>query len=393
MPLRRDTRVFISAVSKELGTVRKLVKKALEDSGYHAVEQDNFPLDYRALIDKLRLQIESCDAVIHIAGRCYGAEPRERPAEAPRRSYTQLEYDLARELGKPIYVFVTGEGFPADDYPVEDEEQLRLQEAHRQALTDGRQDYLRAATREEINDKVRSLQLRIEKAQEELEQVDEKVAATGRHLGRRLAWVLAGVLAVIATLGISRLERGKTTSGGADRRIGANPDRRALSRPAPRKQRDIRRGGAPPGAGRASGGCGAVGRGDSTDHRQEDRPARARRRAIPPGARQGRAGRGRLRCRVRGGREATRRESRAGDPGRHGGPGPLPRRPAAGLEREGPRGLPARPCPLRRRRPTPGLGPRRALGSLRAHGHGALRRGRTPAAPGRDASRGKARSG
>lgn len=26
-PLRRDTRVFISAVSKELGTVRKLVKK------------------------------------------------------------------------------------------------------------------------------------------------------------------------------------------------------------------------------------------------------------------------------------------------------------------------------------------------------------------------------
>jgi len=157
MPLRRDTRVFVSAVSKELGTVRKLVKKALEDSGYHAVEQDNFPLDYRALIDKLRRQIESCDAVIHIAGRCYGAEPRERPAEAPRRSYTQLEYDLARDLGKPVYVFVTGEGFPADDYPVEDEEQVRLQEGHRQALTDGGQDYLLATTREEINDKVRSL--------------------------------------------------------------------------------------------------------------------------------------------------------------------------------------------------------------------------------------------
>ena len=36
-PLRRDTRVFISAVSRELGTVRQLVKKALEDSGYHGV--------------------------------------------------------------------------------------------------------------------------------------------------------------------------------------------------------------------------------------------------------------------------------------------------------------------------------------------------------------------
>jgi hypothetical protein len=36
-PLGRDTRVFISAVSRELGTVRQLVKKALEDSGYQGV--------------------------------------------------------------------------------------------------------------------------------------------------------------------------------------------------------------------------------------------------------------------------------------------------------------------------------------------------------------------
>jgi hypothetical protein len=59
--------------------VRKLVKKALEDSGYHAIEQDNFPLDYRELVDKLRNQIATCDAVIHIAGCCFGAEPRQRP--------------------------------------------------------------------------------------------------------------------------------------------------------------------------------------------------------------------------------------------------------------------------------------------------------------------------
>jgi nucleoside-diphosphate-sugar epimerase len=61
--------VFISAVSCELGTVRQLVKKALEDSGYHAVEQANFPLDYRDVVDKLRNLMASCDAVIHIAGQ------------------------------------------------------------------------------------------------------------------------------------------------------------------------------------------------------------------------------------------------------------------------------------------------------------------------------------
>jgi hypothetical protein len=47
--IRLDTRVFISAVTRELASVRKLVKKGLEDNDYHAVEQDNFPPDYRDL--------------------------------------------------------------------------------------------------------------------------------------------------------------------------------------------------------------------------------------------------------------------------------------------------------------------------------------------------------
>src|SRR5438105_2158573 len=99
-PIRRDTRVFISAVTRELRTIRQLVKKALEDTDHHAIEQDTFSLDYRDLVDKLRDRIASCDAVVHIAGHCYGAEPKNRPEDAPRRSYTQLEYDIAAELGK-----------------------------------------------------------------------------------------------------------------------------------------------------------------------------------------------------------------------------------------------------------------------------------------------------
>ena len=63
--------------------MRKLVKKGLEDNDYHAVEQDNFPPDYRDLKDKLRERIDSCDAVVHIAGHCYGAEPSQRPRRRP----------------------------------------------------------------------------------------------------------------------------------------------------------------------------------------------------------------------------------------------------------------------------------------------------------------------
>ena len=54
----------------------------------------------------LRDLIGRCDAVIHLAGFYYGAEPPQRPPGEPRRSYTQIEYDVARELGKPIYLFL-----------------------------------------------------------------------------------------------------------------------------------------------------------------------------------------------------------------------------------------------------------------------------------------------
>jgi tetratricopeptide (TPR) repeat protein len=200
-PLRRDTRVFISAVSRELGTVRQLVKKALEDSGYHAVEQTTFPLDYRDVVDKLRLLLASCDAVIHIAGQYFGAEPPQQPAGTTHRSYTQLEYALACELGKPVYVFITDDAFPTDPHTAEEEEHSRLQAEHRQALMQTGQDYCLALSREDIDQKVRSLHLQREILTEELTRTDDRVVATGRRLGRRSALILVLVLAILGTLG------------------------------------------------------------------------------------------------------------------------------------------------------------------------------------------------
>src|SRR5437763_6396657 len=160
--IRRDIRVFISAVTRELGSVRKLVKKGLEDNDYHAVEQDNFPPDYRDLKDKLRARIASCDAVVHIAGLCYGAEPQDRPADAPRRSYTQLEHDIAVELGKPVYSFLTGADFPTDPHEPEPAELRVLQGAHRGRLTSTGRDYNPVDRLDHLDQKIRSLQLKVE---------------------------------------------------------------------------------------------------------------------------------------------------------------------------------------------------------------------------------------
>ena len=119
--------------------MRKLVRKGLEDNDYHAVEQDNFPPDYRQVVEMLRNRVASCDAVVHIAGHAFGSEPRNRPDNAPRRSYTQLEYDIAIELETPVYVFLTGDRFPADPHDPEPRDLRELQQAHRVALDVERQ--------------------------------------------------------------------------------------------------------------------------------------------------------------------------------------------------------------------------------------------------------------
>ena len=173
------------------------VKKGLEDNDYHAVEQDNFPPDYRDLIDKLRQRIASCDAVVHIACHCYGAEPPNRPDDAPRRSYTQLEYDIAVELGRPVYVFLTGDKFPTDPHEPESPELRELQVAHRERLTSTGKDYNPTASPEQLDQKIRSLQLKVERLTDEIQQVDEKVAIHGGRLRRGLVAVAAvGIVAL-----------------------------------------------------------------------------------------------------------------------------------------------------------------------------------------------------
>src|SRR5271170_5018347 len=108
--------IFISATSSDLRSCRQLIKEALLSLGCMPVEQTNFPPDARTVREMLRVRIAGCDAQVHVAGECFGSEPAQRDPQEPRRSYTQMEYDLARELKKPVYVFICGADFPYDPH-------------------------------------------------------------------------------------------------------------------------------------------------------------------------------------------------------------------------------------------------------------------------------------
>ncbi len=73
-------KVFISATSADLRSVRGLVRDALLNMGCLPVVQEHFPPDYRDVSGMLRDKIAGCDALIHIAGDYKEAESLYREA-------------------------------------------------------------------------------------------------------------------------------------------------------------------------------------------------------------------------------------------------------------------------------------------------------------------------
>jgi Domain of unknown function (DUF4062) len=71
--------VFISGATHDLGSYRREVKDALLTLQILPIEESNFTLAYGPLVSMLRDLIGRCDAVIHLAGFYYGAEPQQRP--------------------------------------------------------------------------------------------------------------------------------------------------------------------------------------------------------------------------------------------------------------------------------------------------------------------------
>jgi hypothetical protein len=150
--------VFISATTTDLGSYRGEVKNALLTLGIFPIEQSNFALAHGLLSKVLHDLIGRCDAVIHLAGLHYGAEPPLRPPGEPRRSYTQIEYDVARrKLDKPIYLFVAAENYEADRLCTQSHEEEKLQLAHWRAIKNCGDNYISFGNHEVIRTKVREL--------------------------------------------------------------------------------------------------------------------------------------------------------------------------------------------------------------------------------------------
>ena len=129
--------IFLSVTGADLQSARGAVHHFLLSLGCIPVIAEHREPDSATFCTAVRERIEQCHAVVHIVGRAYGHEPQQRQPGEPRRSYGQLEYDLAILLRKPLRVFLCTDDFPFDPYPAEEAEKARLQQVHRDFVQGG----------------------------------------------------------------------------------------------------------------------------------------------------------------------------------------------------------------------------------------------------------------
>ena len=107
-------RLFLSAVSTELGSARLSVAATVRMLGFDPVSQDDFPTGHGELRRWLREQIDACEGLVQIAGLGYGAEPPDVDAEFGRVSYTQFEFLYAQSKAKKTWLLIAGQDCKRD---------------------------------------------------------------------------------------------------------------------------------------------------------------------------------------------------------------------------------------------------------------------------------------
>ncbi len=210
-------KIFISATSGDLRSIRQLVKEALLTINCHPVDQTNFEPDARTVENVLRGKIGDCQALIHICGMRYGAEPdlASLPPGTPRRSYTQMEYHIARLFQEQrgdehfrVYTFICPEDFPYDPEPdTESAEKRDLQRAHRSRLYEDPHLREKPKNGEELRLRILALQEQVLALKQQQSAVKTEVLKN-RHLGLKAFAVLLLLLGGIYG-GVTLLQRGQ----------------------------------------------------------------------------------------------------------------------------------------------------------------------------------------
>lgn len=193
---RLTPHVFISAASDDLRSARHVVKDALLSLGCHPIVQEHFEPDFRTVEEMIRGRIQECDAVVHLIGKRYGGEPSPKslPPGTPRRSWTQMEYHFAKEMGVKVFLFVCDESYPFDHQAIpEPDDEIELQEEYRQQILEGAQLYTIVRTPQELTLRIGEMRLEAAELRKEVDKARNQLSDALESVERGQSQILAGI--------------------------------------------------------------------------------------------------------------------------------------------------------------------------------------------------------
>jgi len=124
MPL---VQVFLSSTTKDLASCREAAYAAIHRlEGYHCVRMEDAGATDRPPLSWCLKKVAESDVYVGILGHLYGSCP-----EGGEKSYTELEYEKATELGKPRLIFLASNEFPIRPDHIEDAERQQRQKQFR----------------------------------------------------------------------------------------------------------------------------------------------------------------------------------------------------------------------------------------------------------------------
>ena len=119
-------KVFISSTTSGLGSYRQFASDFLKEwYNVDPIWEGCFTADQESAMIYLGDLITSCDRVICLVGPYCGSCPSDQPPDQ-RRSYTQIEYDIANRSGLPVHI-LDGRQCQLDPAP-QSQDELQLQE-------------------------------------------------------------------------------------------------------------------------------------------------------------------------------------------------------------------------------------------------------------------------
>jgi tetratricopeptide (TPR) repeat protein len=127
-------KIFISTVTKELQSARKVVTDTLRRLHFEPVVQDEFPSHTGVVRAMLEKELEPCAAVIQIVGFRYGWDVYGAPDPTEVMSYTHYEALYAHRKPIPIWYLIATDEYEPDIPNDEDAEKRAMQAAYRVRL-------------------------------------------------------------------------------------------------------------------------------------------------------------------------------------------------------------------------------------------------------------------